>query len=704
MADIPLRLLNRTKEVCEITTDTNLKSLLRKMAIISLNGGIPIQLIDLANHLGANLGFNDFCRIGLPVNSWDQMTIDLDVIKFTNDFINNYPFNECEANLRSLLWDPVLIRLFTGGKVQGDPWYVASEFRFDKIVNLGTGSFPKIVDFVVVSKEFGFPILLVEIAKNSVSTSTTGHKDLAKLMALMVITCNNLAAMIKRSGNDPQIATVFGLFIAGTKFQLAIARPTIVSKADQDSKDIFSTVSSQEHWGQDLMCSTLSDHKFRCNRSCCCSSEISFYTSQVDENTLNLEGSDSNSVIPSNIEINEGSMKMLTGFFQCVKSEVIKLDNLNTFASSSDSSSSHSLIENDRLNLPVVFNFPASSNGPTPEKRRLNFKNTNTPSNSNVGTRLCHGNEECFTIEKGNSYENELYCKHFKGKFLFPSLIDTSSPLNKKDRTLFVFERMDPILGNNPESPFGPQFRIKQACTLLLDVVTLGLHILYSLFILHEEIGFIHSDISPNNILFSTKTGIWKLNDYNSAMPKQKSLETIRRKVGTSGFIAPESLESGIYTEESDVYSLGRVILDVFDLQIIYLYEMGDEDEEEYSILSSAYLEYQEIFLGMCKDDPKERLTVLEALKLALKFVIFYKVDDFKLYGWDNLLPEVSRLFELEELEGKGKDYDYYYEEEDTENSEDAMDAETDEEKEKENCISVNETLNKKFKSKYLNF
>lgn len=93
----------------------------------------------------------------------------------------------------------------------------------------------------------------------------------------------------------------------------------------------------------------------------------------------------------------------------------------------------------------------------------------------------------------------------------------------------------------------------------ILEGATFAVHVLLSLLILHENLGFVHSDISPSNIMFSPAFKTWKINDFDQAMRIEDSLKVSRRG-GTSDYIAPESLRSGIFTPASDVYALGQIL------------------------------------------------------------------------------------------------------------------------------------------------
>ena len=84
----------------------------------------------------------------------------------------------------------------------------------------------------------------------------------------------------------------------------------------------------------------------------------------------------------------------------------------------------------------------------------------------------------------------------------------------------------------------------------------------------------IHRDLKPNNILIGKDDKI-KISDFGLATSAyHNKLET----VGTFGYIAPETFQKGIYSKQSDLYSFGIIILDIYmhfktnmeKMQIIY--------------------------------------------------------------------------------------------------------------------------------------
>lgn len=80
--------------------------------------------------------------------------------------------------------------------------------------------------------------------------------------------------------------------------------------------------------------------------------------------------------------------------------------------------------------------------------------------------------------------------------------------------------------------------------------------------------GYVHRDLKPQNVL-CYPDGNFKITDFGLL----KDLDQVRAEIktkfspngmGTPGYIAPEIDDSGIFSVESDIYAMGRVINDIY--------------------------------------------------------------------------------------------------------------------------------------------
>jgi serine/threonine protein kinase len=84
---------------------------------------------------------------------------------------------------------------------------------------------------------------------------------------------------------------------------------------------------------------------------------------------------------------------------------------------------------------------------------------------------------------------------------------------------------------------------------------------LQALHFLHDDVGIIHNDIKPCNILLHR--GIPKITDLGLCTLKDTPP---RRRIGTFGYIAPEVFELRLECEgKTDVFSLGLTLFEVFE-------------------------------------------------------------------------------------------------------------------------------------------
>ena len=89
-------------------------------------------------------------------------------------------------------------------------------------------------------------------------------------------------------------------------------------------------------------------------------------------------------------------------------------------------------------------------------------------------------------------------------------------------------------------------------------IATVGCHIGQALDAAHRR-DIIHRDVKPANIL-EVEPGVWKLADFGIARIPESTLTLPGQFVGTPAYAAPEAIQIGQSTPETDVYSLGATL------------------------------------------------------------------------------------------------------------------------------------------------
>jgi len=91
-----------------------------------------------------------------------------------------------------------------------------------------------------------------------------------------------------------------------------------------------------------------------------------------------------------------------------------------------------------------------------------------------------------------------------------------------------------------------------------------------------HEMGFIHSDVKPANIMID-RLGYVKLIDYGRAMLANEKITLL---LGTPVYMAPEAHEERVARTYSDIYSLGLVGLEMLRGERLFPLEISSSEEE----------------------------------------------------------------------------------------------------------------------------
>lgn len=235
--------------------------------------------------------------------------------------------------------------------------------------------------------------------------------------------------------------------------------------------------------------------------------------------------------------------------------------------------------------------------------------------------------DENFHLSQGKSAnEVMIFCTLLAGNSVFfPRLVEYFPNEEHKELFDMVFEKMDPLLEKSGYSTFLSEhlwYETSAEALLKFLKFTFTLELLNSLDMLHSIFGLVHSRICPENVMFSLESNVWKLIDYKYSMPISSNTKISPLNLDkTTEYISPESFESGIFTEASDVFALGKVIHNVLYHKLLDKFETRSRKNDLKYLL---FCEFETILFKMIANDPKERVSVPDAIrqfyKLLLKF------------------------------------------------------------------------------------
>lgn len=237
---------------------------------------------------------------------------------------------------------------------------------------------------------------------------------------------------------------------------------------------------------------------------------------------------------------------------------------------------------------------------------------------------------EAFYISRGRSIDElNLYRKYLcLNPSIFPRLVEYFDAEDSEETGLYdlVFENMDPFIQScENDYVLSKHLWYSSSGEALLNSLKLTIELLSSLDLLHSTLGLVHADISPSNIMFSTESGVWKLIDFGESMKISVSASTARES-GTTNYISPESLETGIFTEASDVFALGRVIEEVLYFKLIFMFESRSQKND---LIFKSFLKYENILFKMMNPNPSDRISVRSALLCLYEIISKFPSQSF---------------------------------------------------------------------------
>lgn len=622
-------------------------------------------------------------RVGIPFNRytdyWNTLKTDEGVRFVLENLIHKLNDDSSEADLRTLFWDHLIQRmLFDVNIPRSDVNFdLFSEYHLETFLN-AQGR----IDLAAISKRFSpIPFLLIEIGKEKPG-SEFDHKDHSKLLSMCSEICKKLYSAAKAKGGvDPMKVKVYGMWIGNSQVRCCVAHPVKPQTPTEDDNGVSIHISSPKEWNFDL----LDDSARDCECSSCFSEqggmeafklpgEDGHILSTIARESISTSAEAAPNSLPECLtrtftvtsdpqtvrrsrrrqdkeapdptrEINWKALAKICVFLNCAKRSCTELEEgMNPSASSSQSSSTQRSADSD-LYQPQSL---SSSKSVTPSKKQLSNE-TSKPLEPQVAKHnrkqvKCSAliPRDVFEITKPKSRESEIYINAGMMLPFLPRLVSLHQCPGDPDSEVFVFEKMHPLVKAK-----GDICKYLRKGHNVIDCTTFAVHTLFELFLLHTQLYYVHSDISPNNIMFSEETMIWKLNDFDQSLPIDESLVT-NRTGGTSGYLAPEAEKTGFFEPASDVYSLGCVLK-----KILF-----------YSLLAHKNTKATRKFDSICdlmlKKDPSRRITVRDALKAFYRLFLKLRIpEELEIYGSNLVFPLVQQELQFDVDDDSDNDEEY---------------------------------------------
>jgi hypothetical protein len=651
----------------------------RRMIKVCLNGGIAVQFFDshdMSTQYGENrtLKSSDFEQVEFYLGDYDIISNDV-VFKLRSSIedLKDHLFSaSSEAAMRLLFWDPVINRMFQHGS-EGSPKNYLIEPEWDT-GNIFIDHRKQRIDYAVTFALGGlsYPMLLIEAGKDSFDLNNP-HKDQSKLLGILSQSCLKLAYGLIAAKKRPEEARACGIWIGGLVIQILVAHP-VITKLQDGKFEIHANISINPHWLYDLNKTVPRN----CDDVCCKPSrEGSFVFERLKEGELNLENYDfitetidqalensslkesdiskrrsassspsSSTTIPSRIKIvqdniNETVLKKLNFFIQYVKNRI-------SFILSEDSnaiSDTRNFKYQPKIGVFVESRESSVSIIPHRNKFSESFgqKSLSSPlSKKGVGGHKSK-NFKSILKTKNSLKELKIYLKLAIFPNHFPVVYDFIIESYERQEICYEFEKMEMITES------ARMFVHDNSLDLFYAALKFALDCLYGLYILHEVVGVIHSDISPNNIMYSHLHDTWKLNDFNHSLEVSESLKT-KRVAGTPCYIAPESLESGIFSKQSDIFSLGQVFVDIFDFIILRQICVNEDDENITEEIRELGCQFGAIIRSMNNSNPSSRPSIITALDKIFKIIknVGCFVDKAKFSSIDMIIRQHCEIEQIQ--------------------------------------------------------
>lgn len=176
----------------------------------------------------------------------------------------------------------------------------------------------------------------------------------------------------------------------------------------------------------------------------------------------------------------------------------------------------------------------------------------------------------------------------------------------------------------------GPDLRrrLRQGTLTAFEVAYLAWDLLTALQYVHER-GIIHRDLKPANVLLGpaeARPARGKLADFGIAVLNAAADEPSEETTGTAAYLSPEQVEGRPLGTETDIYSLGLVLLEAYTGRTAFpggvLESAFARLEEDPDVPPDMPVELAAILRRMTARTPDDRPSAREAVTVFREFII----------------------------------------------------------------------------------
>lgn len=518
------------------------------------------------------------------------------------------------------------------------------------------------------------PLLLIEISRDSLKSNINPHKDQEKVAIGMAAGMNKIFSLTWGRGKAflSQLK-VYGLLCGGTDFEICRLYPVFEEDSDnfyfvfESSKKLlrFRIVEENEEITsiylngiaeQQISCTELFKYRHPENETFTVTDpltqeletqlemEIIDEMGKEQQEYENQRESKQSKKAPNNevIEdeymfengfVNDESLIVLEKLLGLVKIQADLICDLNP-------KDINPAIKYPESRIKLMDQGRATHNAFSPEKRRYEIYEAtiNSPSQRSkidLGILKQFIDSLSLDIDKENLIPSapgdqngkgkaaEIYSK-FKGQS--PHELDIYSKSKIKDSPHF------PLLMSHEVYPDKKQIRLELEEVIPLAIFSgqtgeIGawgclVDLMGALRSLHS-VGYLHGDLSPGNVGFNSKNGIWQLFDFDSSCTIEEgtTVEGQSYYRGTKNFISPHYDETGRYLPWDDYCSLALTLKfaissssknpfnvssaskNTFVGFLGQLFAESTEPIEDHAVLDQLYFEAVQRLWGLCKPD-----------------------------------------------------------------------------------------------------